>query len=45
MKDFAKKVLKQREEECFFEDFNPADLQGVIERQQKLIEGMKAKKR
>ena len=23
VKDFAKKVLKQNEEECFFEEFNP----------------------
>ena len=43
VKDFAKRVLRQKEEECFFEDFNPADLQGVIDRQQKLIEGLKAK--
>ena len=34
----AKKVLKQNEEECFFEEFNPVDLQGVIDKQQKLIE-------
>ena len=34
-------MLRQKEEECFFEDFNPADLQGVIDRQQKLIEGLK----
>ena len=43
VKDFAQKVLKQKPEECFFEDFNPADLQNVIEKQQKLIEGMKTK--
>ena len=43
VKDFAKKVLKQNEEECFFEEFNPADLQGVIDKQQKLIETLKAR--
>ena len=43
VKDFAKKVLKQNEEECFFEDFNSADLQGVIDKQQKLIETLKAR--
>ena len=41
VKDFAKKVLKQNEEECFFQEFNPADLQGVIDKQQKLIESLK----
>ena len=41
VKDFAKKVLKQNEQECFFEEFNPADLQGVIDKQQKLIETLK----
>jgi hypothetical protein len=34
-------VLKQNEEECFFQEFNPADLQGVIDKQQKLIESLK----
>ena len=43
VKDFAKKVLKQNEEECFLEEFNPADLQGVIDKQQKLIESLKAR--
>ena len=43
VKDFAKKVLKQNEEECFLEDFNPADLQGVIDKQQKPIETLKAR--
>ena len=42
VKDFAKKVLKQDEEECFFQEFNPADLQGVIDKQQKLIESLKS---
>ena len=41
VKEFAKKVLKQDEEECFFQAFNPADLQGVIDKQQKLIESLK----
>ena len=36
VKDLAKTVLKQDEEECFFQEFNPADLQGVIDKQQKL---------
>ena len=27
---------------CFFEEFNPADLQGVIDKQQKLIETLEA---
>ena len=43
VKDFAKEVLKQNEEECFFEEFNPADLQGIIDKQQKLIETLKAR--
>ena len=43
VKDFAKKVLKQNEEECFFEEFNPADLQGVIDKQQNLIETLNAR--
>jgi len=41
VKDFAKKMLKQNEDECFFQEFNPADLQGVIDKQQKLIESLK----
>jgi hypothetical protein len=40
VKDFAKKVLKQ-DDDCFYEEFNPADLQAVIEKQQKLIESLK----
>ena len=39
VKDFAK-VLKQ-EDDCFYEEFNPADLQAVIEKQQKLITQLK----
>ena len=31
VKDFAKTVLKQTEEECLSEEFNPADLQVVID--------------
>ena len=40
VKDFAKKVLKQ-DDDCFYEEFNPADLQAVIEKQQTLIESLK----
>ena len=36
-------MLKQNEEERFFEDFSPSDLQGVIDKQQKLIETLKAR--
>ena len=45
VKDFARKVesTEQNEEECFFEGFNPVDLQGVIDKQQKLIESLKSR--
>ena len=39
VKDFAKKVLKQNAEECFFKEY----LQGVTDKQQKLIETLKAR--
>ena len=40
VKDYAKKVLKQ-EDDCFFQEFHTEDLQGVIEKQQKLITQLK----
>ena len=40
VKDYAKKVLKQ-EEDCFFQEFHTADLQAVIEKQQKLMPQLK----
>ena len=40
VKDFAKNVLKQ-EDDCFYEEFDSADLQAVIEKQQKLITQLK----